>query len=221
MHTTRDLANLLQLMQTSRQSGDLIIEPQVQSGTAWRGQIRLVDGQVTACQVRGKLDGRFGFRDNDAMRWLMNPERGKLQWSLEEPPPPSETFLPVLPPTNDDSGGDEQSGMDRTNPYSTIQSSPQSNPQSNPNIHNTYPTRQNDTPGPSSSGQSLPPGAVLRRTELGNKAPGFALSSRELRQVFALVDGHRTVEEIVRLLHKSPDSVIRLLNELKAARLLE
>lgn len=216
MHTTRDLANLLQLMQTSRQSGDLIIEPQVQSGTAWRGQIRLVDGQVTACQIRSKLDGRLGFRDNDAMRWLMNPERGKLQWSLEEPPPPSKTFLPVLP-TEDDTRSDEQSGMDRMNPYSTVPG----NPPGNSNRRNTYPARQNDTPGPSSSGPSLPPGAVLKRTELGNKAPGFALSSRELRQVFALVDGHRTVEEIVRLLHKSPDSVMRLLSELKATKLLE
>ncbi len=216
MHTTRDLANLLQLMQTSRQSGDLIIEPQVQSGTAWRGQIRLVDGQVTACQVRGTLDRRFGLRDNDAMRWLMNPERGKLQWSLEELAPPPEVFLPILP-ANGDPRREEQSGMNRTNSYPNVPS--------NPNMPNTHPLPQNDTfmptPRPYSGGQSIQPGTILRRTELGNKAPGLVLSSRELRQVFALVDGHRTVEEIVRLLHKSPDSVVRLLDELKTARLLE
>ncbi len=211
MHTTRDLANLLQLMQTSRQSGDLMIEPSVQNGTPWRGQMRFVDGKVVSCQVQNKIDGHALFHDNEAMRWLVSTDRGKLQWSLEEPAPLPGTFLPP-PPANEDSGRDEHSSMGRTNPYPTAQS---------PSIYNTYPESQDNRSlsKPYSSGQSIQSGTILRRTESGNKAP--VLSSRELRQVFSLVDGHRTVEEIVNLLHKSPDLVVRLLNDLKSARLVE
>ncbi|MBV9230278.1 MAG: hypothetical protein JOZ18_13275 [Chloroflexi bacterium] len=55
------------------------------------------------------------------------------------------------------------------------------------------------------------------RTIRGNAAPVSAFVSREQRQVFALVDGQRTIGEIVRLLHKPPDAVLRVLQELQAA----
>jgi hypothetical protein len=54
------------------------------------------------------------------------------------------------------------------------------------------------------------------RTVRGNTAPMGAFASREQLQVFALVDGRRTIEEIVRLLHKQPDVVIRILLDLQA-----
>jgi hypothetical protein len=54
------------------------------------------------------------------------------------------------------------------------------------------------------------------RTVRGNAAPVSAFASREQLQVFALVDGRRTIEEIVRLLHKQPDVVIRILQDLQA-----
>jgi len=53
------------------------------------------------------------------------------------------------------------------------------------------------------------------RTLRGNSAPVSAFSSREQLQVFALIDGRRTIEEIVRLLHKQSDTVIRILQELQ------
>lgn len=53
------------------------------------------------------------------------------------------------------------------------------------------------------------------RTFSGNNAPVSAFASREQRQVFALVDGRRTIEGIVRLLHKPPDVVMRVLHELQ------
>lgn len=216
MHTTRDLANLLQLMQTSRQSGDLIIEAPADGETSWQGRLRLVDGQITLCQVRAKTDGRFLLRDSEAVRWLISSERGKLQWSLEESSPLPETFLPILP-TTADAGRDEHNNINKSDPYPIVPN--------NSNARNTYlPLRNNADASRSYSNaneQNIQPGVILKRTELGNKAPGLVLSSRDLRQVFALVDGRRTVEEIVRLLHKSPDSVVRLLNELKAAKLLE
>jgi hypothetical protein len=201
-------------MQTSRQSGDLIVEPHTQSEIPWQGLFRLVDGQITFCQVWGKMDNRILLRGNDAIRWLVSGERGKLQWSVEESSPLSEIFHPVLP-TGNDSERKEQSSMNRTNPYPIVQN--------NPSMHDMslLPQKDVQASGSSSREQGMQPGLVLKRTEAGNKAPGFVLSSRDLRQVFALVDGRRTVEEIVRLLHKSPASVVHLLNELKAAGLLE
>jgi hypothetical protein len=58
--------------------------------------------------------------------------------------------------------------------------------------------------------------SVPLRTVRGNAAPVGAFASREQLQVFALVDGRRTIEEIVRLLHKQPDAVIRILQDLQA-----
>jgi len=60
-------------------------------------------------------------------------------------------------------------------------------------------------------------GSIPQRTKKGLDAPVNAFASREHRQVFALVDGQRTVEEIVYLLHKPPDSIVRLLRELQVA----
>jgi len=57
--------------------------------------------------------------------------------------------------------------------------------------------------------------AIPLRTFSGNNAPVSAFASREQRQVFALVDGRRTIEEIVHLLHKHPDAVVRILHELQ------
>jgi hypothetical protein len=54
------------------------------------------------------------------------------------------------------------------------------------------------------------------RTIRGNTALMSAFTSREQLQVFALVDGRRTIEEIVRLLHKHPDAVIRILLDLQS-----
>ena len=59
--------------------------------------------------------------------------------------------------------------------------------------------------------------AVPQRTQKGKMVPVNAFASREHRQVLTLVDGQRTVEEIVQLLHKPPDAVIRILQELQAS----
>ncbi|GAC1361861.1 MAG: hypothetical protein NVS2B12_32770 [Ktedonobacteraceae bacterium] len=227
MHTTRDLANILQLMQTSRQSGDLIVEPVVQNATPWQGLFRLVDGQITFCQVRGKIDRRVLLRDNEAMHWLINPSHGKLEWSLEESAPVQNTFLPLLS-AGDDSGG----SMNNTAPNPMVQSNMSGYAtSSNPGMHNARNT-QNTSPGtpipdgayssgPWPASQYGQPGAIPKRTAIGNKAPSMVLSSRDLRQVFALIDGSRTVEEIARLLHKPHELVTQLLNELKANSLID
>lgn len=68
---------------------------------------------------------------------------------------------------------------------------------------------------PSLPWKSLP--AVPQRTEKGKVVPANAFASREHRQIFALVDGHRTVDEIAQLLQRPSDAVLRVLQELQAA----
>jgi hypothetical protein len=59
--------------------------------------------------------------------------------------------------------------------------------------------------------------AIPRRTEKGKDVPLSTFASRDLRQVYTLIDGRRTIEEIVVLLHKPPDVIIRVLQVLHAA----
>ena len=59
--------------------------------------------------------------------------------------------------------------------------------------------------------------SIPKRTLKGEALHLNAFASREHRQVFTLVDGRRTVEEIIHLLHKSPASVLSILQELQAA----
>lgn len=58
---------------------------------------------------------------------------------------------------------------------------------------------------------------IPKRTQKGDALQLHAFASREHRQVFTLVDGRRTVEEIISLLHKSPAAVLSILQELQAA----
>ena len=59
--------------------------------------------------------------------------------------------------------------------------------------------------------------SIPQRTQKGKAVPVNAFASREHRQVLALVDGRRTIEEIAHLLHKPPDFIVHVLQELQAA----
>jgi len=60
-----------------------------------------------------------------------------------------------------------------------------------------------------------------RRTALGEREGGTAIAGREHRQVFLLVDGFHTLEEIASLLHKSPERVRQVLTELQSQGRIE
>lgn len=61
---------------------------------------------------------------------------------------------------------------------------------------------------------------IPKRTQKGDALPLHAFASREHRQVFTLIDGRRTIDEIIYLLHKSPAAVLAILQELQAAGLI-
>lgn len=222
MHTTKDLANLLQLLQTSRQSGDLIVEPQVQGETPWQGRFRLVNGQVTACQVRRKIDGRVLLGDSEALRWLINPQHGKLEWSLKEDTQLPGTFLPLIPTENSPAVDGQRNG--NTGPSFPVVQYNESSPamQYNETRQNGYTTpnkEQKLTTFPSMQSKNFE--ALPQRTNQGNQTSESILSSRDHRQVFSLIDGRRTAEEIAQLLHKKPELIFRILSDLRTASLIE
>lgn len=222
MHTTKDLANLLQFLQTSRQSGDLIVEPQVQGEISWQGQLRLVNGQVMACQVRRKIDGRVLLADNEALRWLINPQHGKLEWSLKDDTLLPDTFLPLLPT---DSSTENRQRNGNTGPSFPIVQYHDISPvmQYNETRQNSYTTTSNKEQDlntfPSTQSENF--AGFPKRTEQRNRASESILSSRDHRQVFSLIDGNRTAEEIARLLHKNPELIFRVLSDLRTAGMLE
>ncbi len=211
MYTTKDLVNLLQLMRTSRQSGDLTVEPHEQEKAAWQGYFRLVDGQIASCQVRDKIDGQIILQGDEAIRWLANPAQGKLAWSLEETTHPSGTLLPLLPTQNRATTSKELYEEKTAKSYLPTHSLD--------NVPREQSVSQDS--GSMQSTSPMAPNAIPYRTERGIHIPSNVLSSRDHRQVFSLIDGNRNIAEIVRLLHKSPDVIIYILNELKALGLIE
>ncbi len=177
---TKDITFLLRLLQTSKQSGLLLVECPGQNESTWQGQFQLDKGVVLSCLVCNKSDGRVLLSNDEAVHWLIS--QGRLSWTLAEAEQFPGSLPPALPPHEEAKKGYQQ---------------------------------QEDTWPP--SGWLKQAGDIPQRTPKGRDAPVNAFPSREHRQVFALIDGRRTVEEIVHLLHKPPDSVIRVLKELRAA----
>ena len=221
MYTTRDLTNILQLMQTSRQSGDLTVEPLEQDGIPWQGYFRLVDGQITKCKIINKTNGQTVLRGEEALRWATNARNGKLAWSLEEDVQSSDLSLPLLPPPRGNTIGEERQDQNRpdTDTYRTIRNTSGSlSPITPPKQNNNNPP---SNPPPSVIRREPAPGAIPKRTKPGMFTPGNTLTSRDHRQVFSLIDGRKSIEEIADLLHKPSGFVARIVMDLKTMNLVE
>lgn len=180
---TKDIAALLRLLWTSKQSGMLFVEPLEQQGPSWQGLFHLDKGAVKSCVVRAKADGRVLLSNDEAIRWLIS--QGKLNWNLEEDTQSQNLSVPLLPSPEE----------------------AQSNRGPDDYARPVFP--------PKHQLESIP-----KRTQKGEALPLNAFASREHRQVFTLVDGRRTIEEIIYLLHKSPAAVLTILQELQMAGLI-
>jgi hypothetical protein len=182
---TRNLENLLRLLQTSRQSGLLIVESAEPNGALWQGQLMIADGNVRACQVFRKADRQLLYANEDALRWLI--AQGKLNWNLEKDVQFPIALSPALP-----------------QPGSTTEE------------------KKNDTSRSAylrATGEQT--GWIPRRTAKGMQLSGKSLASIEHLQVFTLVNGQNTIEGISRLLRKPPETISRILNELRNAGFIE
>jgi hypothetical protein len=184
---TRNLENLLRLLQTSRQSGLLIVESAEPNGALWQGQLMIADGMVRACQVLRKTDRQLLYTNEEALRWLI--AQGKLNWNLEK----DVLFPTALSPQLQQSGRLADERKDETGPH---------------NSGDLRAARER-------------PGWIPRRTAKGLQFSGKSLASIEHLQVFTLVNGQNTVEGISRLLRKPPETILRILNELRASGFIE
>jgi hypothetical protein len=184
---TKEIAFLLRLLGTSKQSGVLLVEAPGPDPSPWLGQFQLENGQVLSCMLLDKADGRVVLRNEEALRWLM--AQGKMTWRLEDGPHP-----PALsPPAREET------------PYEEA-----------PHVERFREERRAPLPW-TRQPEPAPLGPVPHRTEKGKLVPAHVFASREHRQVFALVDGHRTIDEIAHLLQRPSDAILRVLQELQAA----
>jgi len=192
---TKDLTFLLRLLQSSKQSGILFVEAPEQDGandSSWQGQFQLENGVVKFCKVLDTRKGSVLFINDEAINWLIS--QGRLKWRIVE-----EDIQPLI----------------KMLPASSMPSNP------TPSTIQPYERIQVDRQSTDSMQASLlwekRRREVFQRTLRGNSALVNAFPSRDHRQVFALVDGRRNIEEIVQLLHKPPDVILRLLQELYMA----
>jgi hypothetical protein len=191
---TKDLASLLSLLQLSGQSGMLFLRlPEENDDKVWVAQCQLENGIVTMCRVITTSDGRVAMSNEAALQWLMR--LGTLQWRLDEK---------QIPPANAISQPTAQSET------STPQSFGQAPLQWSPVFTLRDGLHIENSPASFSASQSIPMRAVhtWRATESG-------VAAREQRQVWLLVDGQRSIEEIAQLLHKPLSVVMKILADLK------
>jgi hypothetical protein len=193
---TKDLTFLLRLLQSSKQSGMLFVEAPGAGGAnsaPWQGQFQLENGVVKSCKVVDMRNGSMLFINDEAVNWLIS--QGRLEWRIaEEDIQPPGKMLPA-------------SSIVPSNPnLPAIQS-----------YERTKVDRQSTDSIQASLLWEKRRREVFQRTLRGNSASVNAFPSRDHRQVFALVDGRRNIEEIVQLLHKPPDVILRLMQELYMA----
>jgi hypothetical protein len=188
---TKNLEQLLRLLQVSRQSGLLVVEAAEQGDAPWQGRVRLAEGKVMACQVCMKADGQVLLSNDEALRWLTT--QGRLNWELEEGDQLPDILLPPLPPQGRTTG--ERRSTTQTN---------------NTGVFGTvFPTPTERS------------GWIPRRTSKGQQISAQSLRPIEYLQVFTLVNGHNSVEGITRLLRKPAADISRILHDLRSAGLIE
>ena len=86
-----DFSSLMWILKSARQSGRVSIELQAVDEAyieePWRAYLVLVEGEVTACYLYRKADGRRFLADSSAMLWLYGLGPRELLWSLESSAP--------------------------------------------------------------------------------------------------------------------------------------
>lgn len=207
---TKNLEHLLRLLQVSRQSGLLIVEPPDQERVLWQGQFWLVEGTIRRCQIYQKSDMQVVLSNDDAIRWLI--AQGRLSWRMEEGEQVPPTFLPALPQPK---GSTKERSEMVLGLQETISSEAQEILSSGP--------REIVSSGPRealSSGSEERTVWIPQRTAKGAQTIAQSLGSFEHIQVFTLVNGHNTVEGIARLVRKPPENIARILYDLRSAGLI-
>jgi hypothetical protein len=170
-------------------------------GEPWQARLSLVEGHVVACYVHSQVDGRRLLSGNEALRWLAHWGQRELAWTLKVFTPQQTVPHPapagLLPPARN------------VAPPQRV-----SQPADLPT-----PARYDSPPHHSAQ----PAGLILPATQVRppqriEQAEQGVISSwpRKHRQIFALVDGKRSVGHIAAILKQSPEVVEGIVNELQS-----
>jgi hypothetical protein len=219
---TKDLASLLQLLSVSGQSGVLHLEPLEPVGgrEAWHAQLILAAGEIIACDVLSKIDGRVLLGGPEALQRLT--DMGALTWSLEEEPEVATYLRPFSQPAAGRSLQEpSKTAGSSSDPVPNIGSSPGPSP-TQPYMPDLAATGPVGRPVPPSFAQRRPSGVLIpRRPVRGEHTVVDSSWPREHRLVLALVDGHRTADEIAALIHKTPVVVAQVISDLESMGFVE
>lgn len=194
----------------SRHNGVVHLElakvQRTEKGELWRAHLHLVEGHVAACHVQSQVDGRRLLSDSEAMRWLARWGQREFVWSLEiftlhqtAPHPAPAGLLPparsVAPPQQ----------------VSQLAALP------SPARHGFPPHHVAPSAG------FLPPATQMTGPQRSVQVEQGVISSwpRKYRQVFALVDGKRSVGQIAALLKLPPTVVEKIVNELQSMGIIQ
>jgi Domain of unknown function (DUF4388) len=184
---TDRLLNVIQVLQLGKKTGHLLVE-RGEGRTLEEGEILFSYGQVI--QARGgTLQGQ------EALTWLSTWSTCRFVF-VPEPAARTTKPLGIVSPA---------SGNARTQPLQDTQPQPRIN----------SPSTRQEPVGVEQASPALPPGPQRTcSTEEAFRLLDRAGLSRSHRHLFLLVDGHRTLVELVRLTGRPPEEVQRLLHDL-------
>jgi hypothetical protein len=195
---TDRLLNVIQVLQLGKKTGHLTVERDEGKGQE-KGEIIFVQGQVTQA-YGGNLRGQ------QALNWLST--WGACRF-IFVPATPEKTTTPLTP---------EQMRSPRTTqPLSDTNSRLTA---SMPTFHQRV-DRANTTDALASSSSGLAVPHRIRSVNVSLHLLDQERLSRAHRQLFLLIDGNRTVAELIRLTGRPPEEIQRLLQELEHIGVIE
>jgi hypothetical protein len=205
---TDRLANVIQVLQLGQKTGRLIAERN-EGPLFEQGIITFVHGQIVQASVNQQ-------QGPDALNWLRSWGACRFTFTPEQRPTTAGRIAAAAPPLS----------ARRTTGYrSTPGTSPLPTPSTGPTYpqQDMYPRITGNLRGP----RQPTPTAWLatpyrtRPIEEGMHLIEHMGLSRTHRRLFLLIDGGRTVKELIRLMAHDPEDVQRLLRDLERAGVIQ
>jgi hypothetical protein len=204
---TDRLANVIQVLQLGQKTGRLIVERN--TGSLFeQGIITFMQGQVVQASVNQQ-------QGPDALNWLRSWGACRFAFTAEQRPTTT-AHMPTItppPPTRHTTSGDRAPG---TAPLPPAASTP-----AYPSQMYTRITGNLRGPGQSTPTAWLATPYRTRHIEEGMHLIEHMGLSRTHRRLFLLIDGGRTVKELIRLMAHDPENVQRLLQDLQRAGVIQ
>lgn len=205
---TDRLANVIQVLQLGQKTGRLIVERN-EGPLFEQGVITFVHGQIIQASVNQQ-------QGPDALNWLRSWGACRFTFTPEQRPPTTGHMPTLTPP---------MSARRTTTGYRTPGTSPLPVPPAGPVYpqQDTYTRITGNLRGP---GQPTPTAWLATPYRTRHIEEGMHLIermglSRTHRRLFLLIDGGRTVKELIRLMAHNPEDVQKLLQDLERAGVIQ